>query len=180
MSRADRERWDEKHRTRPPGAPSELFLSVLPRLPRGGRALDVACGAGAYAAALLDHGFSVDGLDLSRVGLDLARERTASPSFRAIQTDLERPGVRDGAAWDLVLCTSFLERAVLPRLAGWVRPGGHLYFETFHRGHLAGRPHFRPDWVLERGEIEELFADLEPITRGETDVRAFVLARRPA
>jgi len=178
VSHTDRDRWDEKHRTRELGHASPTFRSVLPRLPETGRALDVACGTGPYSALLVERGYTVDGLDISRVGLSIARDRIASAAFRGVQMDLESPALQAGAAWDLVVCTSFLERSVIPSLPSWVRPGGLLYFETFHRGHLAGRPHFRPEWVLERGEIEELFGELEPLTRGETDVRGFVLARR--
>ncbi len=177
MSRDDRRRWDERHRTDGAAAPNATLAALLPRLPRSGRALDVACGAGANAELLVRRGFRVDAVDVSGEALRRARSRVDDRSLVPIQMDLDAPAIRDGATWDLVVCVSFLERALLDRLARWVAPGGHLFFETFHRGHLAGRPHFRPEWVLERDEIRTLFPTLEPLARGETDVRAFVLAR---
>lgn len=179
MSRDDRRHWDERYRFDAPAtAPNATLQALLPRLPPAGRALDVACGTGANAALLAAHGFRVDAVDISREGLLRARARGGLPALRVVQMDLDAPALRDVDAWDLVVCTSFLDRKLLDRLPGWVRPGGHLFFETFHRGHLAGRPHFRPEWLLERGEIETLFPGLRPVTRGETDVRAFVLARK--
>lgn len=49
--------------------------SLVSRLPRGGRVLDVATGTGLVAAELVRCGFEVTGVDLSAEMLDVARRR---------------------------------------------------------------------------------------------------------
>ncbi|MFG0317192.1 MAG: class I SAM-dependent methyltransferase, partial [Planctomycetota bacterium JB042] len=127
MSREDRRRWDLRHRTSGTAAPNRTLASLLPRLPRSGRALDVACGAGANAELLVRRGFRVAAVDVSGEALRRARRRVDGGALVPIQMDLDAPAVRDGATWDLVVCISFLDRALLDRLAGWVAPGGLLF-----------------------------------------------------
>ena len=55
------------------------IVSRLPR--RGGRAVDVGCGAGVTTRALVDHGFAVTGIDVSPALLSIARRAVPEASF---------------------------------------------------------------------------------------------------
>ncbi len=189
MSRADRARWDSKRRGRrgrrgaPATAPCETLVRLAERLPACGRALDVACGDGTNAVWLAERGLRVDAVDGSRVALAnldarLSR-RGLSDRVTPILADLDQPPFCRGiGAYDLVVCISFLDRALIAELPAWLAPGGWILFETFHEGYRDVQPAFRAEWLLARGEARLLFPTLERVDDGEDATRAFVLARR--
>ncbi len=118
----------------PPGGPDHNRLYhpyLLRRLPRRfGRALDVGCGAGAFALLLAERAEHVDALDLSP-GMIAAARRHAS-GRRNIHFEvadfLERPLAPEG--YDVVATLATLHHGplvpALERLAAALRPGGVL------------------------------------------------------
>ena len=77
MSEEDRRKWNARYAEGAYGErphPAQLLADWLPRLPKG-TALDLGCGAGRNAVFLAQNGFEVQGLDVSDVGLERARER---------------------------------------------------------------------------------------------------------
>jgi demethylmenaquinone methyltransferase/2-methoxy-6-polyprenyl-1,4-benzoquinol methylase len=103
--------------------------------------LDVGCGTGNLAAALLRHlspAGRVTGLDLSAVMLASARRKLADPRVTWIQGDLAQVALPAGA-FDRAICFSVWPHLDDPalaarRLRGWLRPGGWL-----HVWHLISR-----------------------------------------
>ena len=94
--------------------------------------------------------------------------------------DLDQPALSERAGrYRLVVSFSFLHRPLLPRLPTLLAPGGVILLETFHEGYLEIRKSFRREWVLDRGEEERLFPELETLATGHDETRAFVLATRP-
>lgn len=105
----------------------DRFLALLPK---GGRVLDLGCGAGdPIAAYMAGQGFRVTGLDASRAMLAIARKRVPGGDWRhADMRGLDLGETFDGiVGWD-----SFFhlrqdeQRALLPRLAAHLDPGGAL------------------------------------------------------
>ena len=107
----------------------------------GAPVLDLGCGAGEpLTAHLAAQGFTVSGLDASAPMLELARARV--PQARFIEGDM-----RDLAldttfaailAWDSFFhLTPEDQRALIPRLAAHLAPGGRLLFTC---GPDAGEP----------------------------------------
>jgi SAM-dependent methyltransferase len=104
------------------------------RLPGGATALDVGCGSGLEAVHLARAGLSVIGVDSSRRGLELARERARAAG---VELDL-RPGSAlalpvESASIDLVLdrgCLHGIDREDRPAYAAEIarvlRPGGRF------------------------------------------------------
>jgi cyclopropane fatty-acyl-phospholipid synthase-like methyltransferase len=93
--------------------------------------LDLGCGAGVPAARLLaDAGFTVTGLDVSDV--QIARARTLVPEAEFLVADMatwDAPaGAFDAIAslYALIHVPVLDQEALIPRLARWLRPGGHL------------------------------------------------------
>jgi cyclopropane fatty-acyl-phospholipid synthase-like methyltransferase len=100
-------------------------------LQSGARVLDLGCGAGVPAARMLaDEGFSVTGLDVSEV--QIARARTLVPEASFIVDDMAtwEPARRTFDAivslYALIHVPLADQRALIPRLAQWLAPGGYL------------------------------------------------------
>lgn len=74
-----RERWDERYETADEGwkADENTFLAEELAALIPGRALDLACGRGRNSLWLASKGWTVTGVDFSRVGLAIARALAA-------------------------------------------------------------------------------------------------------
>lgn len=99
-------------------------------LPRGGRVLDLGCGAGEPVAAwLLAEGFQLTGADFSPAMLTIAKTRWPDGDWRvADMRNLEFPETFDGIiAWNSFFhLTPDEQRNTLPRMADHLAPGGRL------------------------------------------------------
>jgi SAM-dependent methyltransferase len=103
---------------------------LLRGAPPGGSVLDLGCGAGdPIAAYIAGAGFAVTGFDASRAMLDLARRATPDGDWRlGDMRALDLPERFDR----IIGWNSFFhlmrdeQRAVLPRLAAHLAPGGAL------------------------------------------------------
>jgi 2-polyprenyl-3-methyl-5-hydroxy-6-metoxy-1,4-benzoquinol methylase len=181
--------WDARYRAgeRGPGEePSALLVRMAHLLPAEGRALDVAAGAGRNAVFLAERGLAVDAVDHSREGLRIAGElaRTRGVTIATIVADLQSFDPGD-ARYDVVVNFHYLQRSLVPRLRRAVRPGGLVLFETYTiaQRDLPTGPS-NPDYLLEPGELETLFAGFEILlceeTVSQTRALASLVARRPA
>lgn len=98
--------------------------------------LDAGCGGGAHAAALLERGAVVTGIDASAGMLDIAQRRLQGRA-RLLSADLNEPLPFTDKAFDLILAS-----LVMHYLPDWSRPlsefnrllpeGGRLVFSTHH------------------------------------------------
>ena len=125
-----------------------------------GLVVDLGCGSGIWAAALVDTGYDVIGIDQSAALLRIARER--APGARFVQAslyDVKLP--RCSAVTALGECFSYCfdPRAgraalavVMRRIAASLRPGGMLVFDVMTPGSEpeTGRRLWRegPDWLM--------------------------------
>jgi len=96
------------------------------------RALDVGCGSSGRIVELLEkHGFVVEGLDVSRRMVELARQRhPAVPFHHADICEWKLPGKFDLiSAWDSIWHVPLARHeGVLRRLMEGLNPGGVLIF----------------------------------------------------
>ena len=188
MGSGDRERWNARYREGEEQAERSLFLDAIAGLlPRRGRALDVAGGAGRHALWLARRGLDVTLADVSDVALEQAVAAAAREGLRlaTVRVDLEAEPLPAGP-WDVVLCTYFLHRPLFPALAAALAPGGVLAFAHATRSNLQKHPRPGPAWLLEDGELPGLAAGLGlEILRLEEGWResgrheAWLVARRP-
>jgi SAM-dependent methyltransferase len=125
-----------------------------------GLVIDLGCGSGIWAAALVDAGYDVIGVDQSAALLEIARER--APGAQLVHGslfDVKLPPCH--AVTALGECFSYAvdKRAgrpalaiVLRRIAAALRPGGMLIFDVLTPGSepQAGRRTWfeGPDWLL--------------------------------
>jgi SAM-dependent methyltransferase len=111
---------------------------LLRRLRSGASVLDLGCGCGVpVARALAAAGHAVTGVDISEVQVE--RARALVPSARFIQADATEVDLPPGS-FDAVVCLYALihipleeQRALLARVASWLRPGGCLVATAGHR-----------------------------------------------
>lgn len=160
----DKERWNRKYADEEyifGTQPIAFLVEHLELLPKG-NALDIAMGEGRNGVYLATKGFTVTGLDISEQGLakarKLAADRDVSITTRVV--DLERYRLEENA-YDVVLCTYYLQRDLFPQMIRALKPGGVVVVETYTLEHRAYRPRFRKEYLLRTNELLEHFRDLE-------------------
>jgi tellurite methyltransferase len=170
MSLEDQVRWNKAYRERGVGSqePSPFLVAMEKMLPRSGRALDIAGGAGANAVWLARRGLEVTLADISPVGLALA-ERNAELEglkVRTLRIDLEQDPFPPGP-WELTTCVRFLWRPLFAVIPDELAPGGVLVVVHPTRSNLLR--HERPGLrhLLEDGELPGLVPDLEVVSYEE-------------
>jgi tellurite methyltransferase len=155
MAQEDRERWDKKHQE---GVMPQTPLALVERFAkeaRGKRALDIACGMGRHSRYLAKAGFWVDALDISPVAIE-SLQGLEGIDARVVDFDHHRLKVE---AYDLIVCSYFLERKLFPQMIEALRDGGVLIMETFLHDPQNGRKPSNPHFRLHEGELEEAFGD---------------------
>jgi SAM-dependent methyltransferase len=176
VSDTERDKWDERYRGSAYDGrthPTALLETWLPKLRRG-RALDLACGAGRNALYLAAHGFAVDALDISAVGLERGRRAAAAAKLevRWLCVDLDqRPAdALEHAAYDLIVWVRYVNRSLMPHAIACLKPGGHLVCEQ----HLVTAADVvgptTPAFRLAANELEESVAGLTVLFYREGEI----------
>ncbi len=160
---ADKERWDSKYDTETfifGTQPIDFLREHVDLLPRG-KVLDIAMGEGRNGVYLATLGFDVEGIDISEVGLKKAHQLAARHKVQ-IQTrvvDLETAELPKDA-YDVVLCTYYMQRSLVPQMKAAVKRGGVVVVETYNEDHLK-YSRFNPKWVLKTNELLDWFRDFK-------------------
>ena len=183
--------WDERylrgdHATK---EPSPLLRAAIANL-KPGRALDIASGVGRHAIFLAEQGWHVTAVDSSRVGIEILRQRAreAGVTVEACVADLESGEFHmEPGTYDLICVFYYLQRDLLSPIRAGLKPGGTVVAAIhLNDGKEDAKP-ANPAFLLEPGELKQLFADWE-ITyyrEGESDEgghhhdTAYLIARKP-
>ena len=181
----DRNKWNRKYREqRFSATPSDIVKTFWDRAPMG-LALDLACGNGRNACFLADHGFAVDAVDISEVGL--RRFACRPEGIQRICQDLETFVIWP-RRYALIVNTRYLQRNLFAAVEAGLQPGGVLIFETYLREEKPDADQrFRPEHLLHSGELSIAFPALKTLHYHEGDSRqleapsrkAALVARRP-
>jgi len=163
-------RWDERYREQMirHRDPLPFLVALDDILPRRGKAIDVAGGAGANAVWLARRGLEVTVADISPVGLKLAADAagTVGERLSTLEIDLEHEPFPPGP-WDLILIVRFLWRPLFEMIPARLAPGGLLVVIHPTRSNLLrherpGLPH-----LLNDGELPGLVRGIEVLTYSE-------------
>ncbi|MGQ0810974.1 MAG: class I SAM-dependent methyltransferase [Nitrospiraceae bacterium] len=160
----DKERWDSKYSSDAYlfGKDPISFLTQNVHLLPQGKALDVAMGEGRNGVFLATKGFQVTGIDISEKGLQkaktLAAERGVTITTQIV--DLEQVQL-EKSAYDVVLCTYYLQRSLFPQIKEALKSGGMVVVETYTMEHLKYRPDFRKEYLIQANELLELFKEFK-------------------
>lgn len=172
--------WDVRHRASEGTIPDAAgFLrELLPVLPRG-PAIDLACGTGRHTLLLAERHQPITAVDRSPVALEILEERARAKGYAVsnghfsgaiapsltgttlIRADLEASTLQANS-FDLILCTSYLQRTLFQEMAGALLPGGMLLMETYTTAQLAfANGPRRPEHLLNPGELRLAFPSLQ-------------------
>lgn len=187
-SEDDRRRWDKLYNTRNyvfGKEPASFLRDHIDRLPVG-RALDIAMGEGRNAVYLAKKGFQVDGVDISEVALQKARRlaRENQVSINTINADLNTYAIRPDS-YLVIVNIDYLQRSLIAQIKRGLKKGGLVVYENYTVEQLknAQGQQMRRDYLLEKGELRQLFKDFEILVYRETndgkDARASLIARKP-
>lgn len=188
-SEEDRQRWDTLYSTgnyifgKEPSAFLKEHVGLLPL----GRALDIAMGEGRNAVFMAKKGFRVDGVDISEVALRKAKRlaREQGTTLTTINADLNHYQIR-AESYDVILNIDYLQRSLVPQIKKGLKRGGVIVYENFTVDQMknvtAGQRLVR-DYLLERGELKDLFKDFKILVYRERndgrEARAQLVARKP-
>lgn len=157
MSQFDRDKWEARYAAGRgyDGPPHPFFDTVADRLPRQGRALDLAGGTGRHARWLARRGLDVTLADISPSALAEATRRAEAEGvfLTPVEIDLDE-GLPDGP-WDVVLVSHFLVRKQLADLVGSLAPGGQLVVVHPTMRNLERHDKPSAEWLLEPGELSD-------------------------
>jgi tellurite methyltransferase len=179
--------WDERHRGQPPGEAEPFLAAMLARMPRG-VALDVAAGRGRNALALARAGMQVVAVDFSAEAMRIvaAAARAERLAIWPVVANLDSFHLKD-ESFDAIVNISFLDRALFPKFARALRPGGILIADTFMADQASTAHPRDPRFLLGHGELRALAGELEieeyregslAYRNGERAFRASMAARR--
>ncbi len=161
MGRSVRDKWDRIYADAGWPAPARVVRENEHLLPLRGRVLEVACGLGANALLLARRGLDVTAWDLSPVAVERLRRRAEREGLPL------RAEVRDvtvapwpGEAWDVIVVSRFLDRAVCAAMRQALKPGGLLMYQTFVRDPVTSVGPSNPAYRLAENELLRLFSGL--------------------
>lgn len=160
-------------------APDPLMVSAYEEFlaqSTPGSALDVAGGVGRHAIWLAQRGWHVKLLDISEVGVDLARKNAQAAlaasgkeaPMTAAVVDLNSAQELGHEQYDLILVFFYLQRELFPALISALKPGGFLIYKTYttEQRRFSGPSH--PMFLLEPNELLRAFASLRILHYHET------------
>ena len=152
--------------------PSSWLVANADLLPRGGRVLDLACGAGRHALLLASAGLEVRAVDRDggRVAALDGMAKRLGLSIVTEMIDLEGESVDLGMEiFDLIVGFRYLHRPLFGAIVRALARDGVLIYETFTVEQASrGRP-TRPEFLLEKGELRRLVAPLGVLREREGD-----------
>lgn len=157
-----------------PGASVSPWVSrFAPLVAAGGAVLDLACGGGRHARLFLDRGNAVTAVDR-----DIAAATLAAGAER-VAADLEdgSPWPLPGRLFDGIVVTNYLWRPLFPHIVRALAPGGVLIYETFADGNARHGSPRNPAFLLGRGELLRLCADLTVVAFEDGDIGHAVVQR---
>lgn len=157
------EKWNARYREHGATWPSaaSVLSENLHLLPDAGEALDLACGSGANALLLAEHGLQAHAWDVSDVALEKLNAEAESRGLSVMTAC--RDAVADGlpeAQFDVIVVSRFLERLLFAPLINALKPDGVIFYQTFTREKPDGEGPSNPDFLLASNELLRVFSGL--------------------
>ena len=182
----DKIRWNKKYDTEQYifGQEAIPFLQEHVDLLPKGQVLDLAMGEGRNGVFLATQGFTVTGVDISEEGLKKAQTLATEQgvTLTTIAADLETYEIPP-KTFDVIICTYYLQRDLLPKIATALKPGGMVLIETYTVDHLQYQPRFNKDYLLKPNELLSMLPGLRILRYQEVDTGqaafASILAQKP-
>jgi len=156
----DKIKWDKKYKENPEllakREPSAMVKKYAPLAPKK-IALDIACGGGRHISYLEELGFFIDGIDISSEAISKLKDKFGK-RVNLIEADLDNYEFEKDK-YGLIIKANFLDRDVINRAKSALVLGGIFVVETYVEDKLNEKPNSNPDFLLKKGELEEIFKD---------------------
>lgn len=190
-SEDDRKRWDRFYNIggyvygKEPAPFLMKYLHFIPSV-QGARVLDLAMGEGRNAVFLAKKGFVVDGVDISEVALRKAKRlaRENHVSFNTVLADLTNYTIKP-ESYHVILNFDYMQKSLISEIKRGLKKKGVIVYENHTVDQLQNRAgqNVRRDYLLNRGELKELFKDFDILVYEETNdgknAKASLIARKP-
>ncbi len=160
--KSDQKRWDQRFGGKgfAFGKEPNPFLKKHIRLLPKGKALDIGAGEGRNTVFLAQHGFEVDAVDISKVGLKKAQKlaREIRVKINTIYTSLNTYQI-EKEKYDLIANFYFLRRSLIPKIKKGLKKGGRVIFETYtlEQKNVGTEGPKDPKYFLKPNELLRLF-----------------------
>lgn len=159
--------------------PAEILRDHIDILPVG-RALDIAMAEGRNAVFLAKKGFVVDGVDISEVAIRKAKRlaKENHVEITTINADLNTYQIKP-ETYEVILNIQYLQRSLIPQIKRGLKRGGVVVFEneTVEQLKLPKSAGIRRDYLLNVGELKELFKDFKILDYSEKNDGKEAVAR---
>jgi hypothetical protein len=187
----DRLRWNARYggNYTPTFAAHPLATQALALQLPPGPMLELACGPSGSALLAASSGRHVTAVDASDLALRILSDEAARRDLGGLIAPAHADLVSwqpEAAAYALVLCTGYWDRAIFPRAAAALAVGGVLAWEGLTQAARVDRPQIPEQWCLEPGEPASLLPphfevisqdDVAPGTRRRLLARGAALSR---
>ncbi len=160
----DARKWDQIYSQKTGSHPlaAQVLVQNAHLLPETGDALDLACGRGANAMFLAQHGLSTQAWDISKVAINTLKNQTDAIHQKLhcqVRDVLESPP--EPASFDVIVISRFLERSIVRALIAALRSGGLIFYQTFISEKLSQSGPTNPDYLLGKNELLHLFQAMQ-------------------
>ena len=156
----DKQRWNERHVTRPMSKDANKTLVKYIEHANIGQALDVACGTGRNSHYLSQLGFDIDAVDISDFALT---QMDNTPTIKKVEADLDTYNITPNK-YDLIINMNYLNRRLASQMKDGLKQGGLIIFETFIVAHGEFQmPTTNLDYLLRKNELLHMFIGLDVI-----------------
>ncbi len=158
--------WDERY-NRPTfiygKSPAPFLAENYHFIPFEGTVLDMGMGEGRNAVFLAQKGYKVTGIDISSVAVKkaylLAQEFNVK--IKGVVASLKDYKIQP-QSYDAIICFYYVDRSLVERMKGWLRPGGIIIYEGHTVKEKANRRRdpLSEDSYLREQELLRLFPSM--------------------
>ncbi len=152
--------------------PHKLLVEWTKKL-GAGHALDIACGTGRHTIFLAENGWRVTGVDSSKVGIEITRDRAkeSGVEVEVIVADIENYEFEiEPNAYDLICDFYYLQRDLFPKIINGIKTGGAFIAAIHIVGAKDDQEHTNTEFLLEESELCEYFKDWDIVHYYETSL----------
>ena len=166
MTNPIKDKWEKRYQScaidadnKYPVAAEVLFHNQH-LLPKSGTALDLACGLGANAMCLAEHGLTTSAWDISSSALQQlsaqAKQYNLHITVEARDVSSEPP---EANSFDVIVVSRFLDRNMMSDIKNAIKPEGLVFYQTFTKEKVSSSGPSNPDFLLDKNELLNFYND---------------------
>lgn len=144
-------------------SPAQFLAENYHYIPYEANVLDMGMGEGRNAVFLAQKGYKVTGIDISSVAVKKAHllAQEFGVKFKGIVASLKEYKIAP-QSFDAIICFYYVDRSLIEKIKGWLKPGGVLIFEahTVREKVNKGQESMVDEFLLKEQELLKLFSGM--------------------